>query len=72
MPYVPRISGRECRTALERAGFIFHSQNGSHMKMRKGSLSVSVPDHRELDTGMARAIIRQAGLTVDEFKDLLK
>ncbi len=33
---------------------------------------VTVPDHRELDTGTLRAIIRQAGLTVEEFIDLLQ
>ena len=30
-----------------------------------------VPDHKELDRGTLRAIIRQANLTVDEFNDLL-
>jgi predicted RNA binding protein YcfA (HicA-like mRNA interferase family) len=33
---------------------------------------VSVPKHKELDRGTLRSIIRQAGLTLDEFKDLLK
>ncbi len=33
---------------------------------------VIVPDHRVLDRGTLRAVIRQAGLSVDEFTDLLK
>ncbi|MFB3139521.1 MAG: type II toxin-antitoxin system HicA family toxin, partial [Phycisphaerales bacterium] len=32
----------------------------------------TIPDHRELDRGTLRAIIRQAGLTVDEFLALLR
>ncbi len=32
---------------------------------------IVIPDHRELDTGTLRSIIRQAGLTVDEFIALL-
>jgi predicted RNA binding protein YcfA (HicA-like mRNA interferase family) len=35
------------------------------------SARVTIPDHRELDSGTLRAIIRQAGLTVEEFVALL-
>jgi hypothetical protein len=35
-------------------------------------LSLSVPDHRELDRGLLRGLIRKAGLTVEEFVKLLK
>ncbi len=33
--------------------------------------ALTIPNHRELDAGMLRAIIRAAGLTVEEFRDLL-
>jgi len=34
--------------------------------------SLSIPDHRELDRGLLRKLIRQSGLTVDEFMELLE
>jgi len=73
MSKLPRVSGRECVGVLERAGFVFKRQEGSHMVMRRSSpfAQVTVPDHRELDKGTLRAIIRHAGLTVDEFLRLL-
>lgn len=69
----PRISGRECVRALEKAGFSVIRQKGSHIIMRRADpfAQVVVPDHRELHTGTLRDIIRDAGLTVDEFIDLL-
>jgi predicted RNA binding protein YcfA (HicA-like mRNA interferase family) len=40
------LSGRRVRAALERAGFAFVRQKGSHMILRRGSTWVVVPDHR--------------------------
>ena len=73
MSGLPRISGRECARALEKAGFLFKRQEGSHIVMRRDNpfSQVVVPDHKELDRGTLRAIIRQAGLGVDEFVGLL-
>ncbi|MDX2140692.1 MAG: type II toxin-antitoxin system HicA family toxin [Chloroflexota bacterium] len=72
---LPVISGQECRRALEKVGFVLDRQRGSHMIMRRDepppARTVVVPDHRELDRGTLRGIIRQAGLTVDEFLALL-
>jgi len=70
---LPRISGRECIHALERAGFQVTRQRGSHVMLRRDDpfARVTVPDHRELDSGTLRAIIRQAGMTVEEFVALL-
>jgi len=58
---------------LERIGFVLKRQEGSHMVMRRDQpfAQVVVPDHRELDRGTLRAIIRSAGLSVEEFKSLL-
>jgi predicted RNA binding protein YcfA (HicA-like mRNA interferase family) len=69
----PRISGRTCVRALEKAGFSVVRQKGSHIIMRRNEpfAQVTVPDHRELHTGTLRDIIRDAGMTVDEFIDLL-
>jgi predicted RNA binding protein YcfA (HicA-like mRNA interferase family) len=74
MSKLPRISGRECARALELAGFLMKRQESTHMILRRENpfAQVVIPDHRELDRGTLRAIIRHAGLSVDEFIRLLK
>ena len=59
--------------ALQRAGFSLKRQEGSHIILRRDTpfAQVVVPDHKELDRGTLRAILRHAGLTVEEFTDLL-
>jgi predicted RNA binding protein YcfA (HicA-like mRNA interferase family) len=73
MSGLPQISGRDCVKALQKAGFIIKRQQGSHIILRRNEpfAQVVVPDHQELDRGTLRAIIRQAGLSVDEFLSLL-
>ncbi len=73
MTKLPRISGRECVKALERLGFYFKRQEGSHIILRKDNpfAQIVVPDHKELDRGTLRAIIHQANLSVDEFINAL-
>lgn len=73
MSALPRISGWECVKALAKAGFHLKRQEGSHMVLRRDDpfAQVVVPDHKELDRGTLRALIRQAGLGVDEFLRLL-
>jgi len=70
---LPRVSGRECVRALERAGFFVRRQEGSHIILRRNEPfgQLVVPDHKELDRGTLRAIIRQSGLTVEDFVSLL-
>jgi predicted RNA binding protein YcfA (HicA-like mRNA interferase family) len=71
---LPRISGREVVKALMKAGYEQDRQRGSHIILRQAvspHRRMVVPDHREVAKGTLRAIIRQAGLTVDEFKALL-
>ena len=73
MSNLPRISGRECVKALTKTGFYFKRQEGSHIILRRDDPfgQIVVPDHKELDRGTLRAIIRSAGLGVDEFKRML-
>jgi predicted RNA binding protein YcfA (HicA-like mRNA interferase family) len=70
---LPRISGRECVRALGAVGFYVKRHKGSHIVLRRDDpfAQVVVPDHKELDRGTLRAIIRHAGLSVDEFLQLL-
>lgn len=74
MPRLPTdLSGRQVRRALERAGFDFRRQRGSHMILRRTDppARVVVPDHRSIRLGTLRRIINDAGLSVDEFLKLL-
>jgi predicted RNA binding protein YcfA (HicA-like mRNA interferase family) len=65
----PAISAKVCIRALERAGFRFAAQKGSHVKLRNDETGrrCVVPIHPELAAGTLASIIRQAGLTPDEF-----
>jgi len=72
---LPRLSGREVVAALAKSGYARDRQHGSHIIRRRTEpphRRLVVPDHREIAKGTLRAIIRQAGLTVDEFTDLLR
>ncbi|HEY3412692.1 MAG TPA: type II toxin-antitoxin system HicA family toxin [Armatimonadota bacterium] len=73
MSGLPRISGRECVRALEHIGFKVVRRKGSHIVLVRESPAAQIvePDHRELDSGTLRAIIRHSGLGVDEFKALM-
>jgi len=73
MSTLPRISGRECVKALLKRGFIQKRQHGSHIILRRDQpfTQLVIPDHKELDRGTLRAIIRQAGLSVEEFLRLI-
>ncbi len=74
MSKLPVISGRDCIKALGKSRFYFKRQEGSHITLRRDDpfAQVVVPDHKELDRGTLRAIIRQAGLAVDEFVRLME
>jgi predicted RNA binding protein YcfA (HicA-like mRNA interferase family) len=73
MSKLPKLSGRECIKALSQVGFYFKRQEGSHIILRRDDpfAQLVVPDHTELDKGTLRAIIRQSGLSIDEFVKLL-
>lgn len=74
MSTLPQVSGREVVAALAKAGYAFDRQSGRHIILRNLAppfRRLVVPDHREIAKGTLRAIIRQAGLTVDDFIALL-
>ncbi len=73
MSLLGNISGKEAVKAFQKAGWIHRGQVGSHAVLTKtGSpANLSVPQHKELGIGILRALIRQSGLSVDEFKSLL-
>ncbi len=67
MPKLPVVSGSEVIRALQRLGFIVIRQRGSHVILRRGSQGCVVPDHREVKTGTLAGLLKQAGVSVDEF-----
>jgi len=70
-PPLPVVSGADVIKALVVAGFVEVSQRGSHRKLRNGEATVIVPMHKELAFGTFRSIIRQSGISVEEFLALL-
>lgn len=66
---LPRISGAQAIRALERLGFSRRRQKGSHVVMRKEDRMLVVPLHKELKSGTLRHIIRQSGVSREEFLD---
>lgn len=73
MSKLPGISGAECVKALTKKGFYFKRQEGSHIILRRDDPFAQVvdPNHKELDKGTLRSIIRMANLSVDEFIQML-
>lgn len=68
------ISGKAAVRAFRKAGWDYVGQVGSHVILTKSSVRVnlSVPQHKELSAGTVRALIRNAGMTVEEFLLCLK
>ena len=73
MSKLPQISGKDCIKALEQAGFFVKRKKGSHIILCRDETfaEVVIPNHKTLDKGTLRAIIRQVDLDVDEFIELL-
>ncbi len=70
MPKFKRLSGADIVKILGQFGFYIKSQKGSHIKLRREIddhyQTLTVPNHRELDTGTCRAIFRQASEYIPE------
>jgi predicted RNA binding protein YcfA (HicA-like mRNA interferase family) len=66
---LPVMSGREVVRIFKSLGWEAVRQTGSHIIMTKDEelVTLSVPDHREVAKGTLRSLIRNAGLTVEEF-----
>ena len=76
MPDLKVLSGQQVRNILESQGFVFVSQKGSHIKLRRTvendsglvAFTAIVPDHKTLKTGTLSGIIRQSGLPRELFE----
>ena len=65
MPKLRRLSGAEAISVFQGFGFVILKQSGSHIKLRRISgagekQTLTIPNHRQLDTGTCHAIFRQA------------
>jgi predicted RNA binding protein YcfA (HicA-like mRNA interferase family) len=67
------LRARDVVRAFERLGWQAERQRGSHMILtRPGhAATLSVPDHPQVARGTLRALIKKAGLTVEEFMKAL-
>ena len=69
---LPVISGVQFVRVIERIGYYRDHTEGSHMMLvHPERRRLSVPNQRELGRGLLRALIRDAGLTREEFFQLL-
>lgn len=73
MSRLGNISGRDAVKAFQKDGWRTIGQVGSHLVMVKEGMRVnlSIPQHKELSIGTIRALVRNAGMTVDDFLRLL-
>ena len=72
MSRLPMISGDDLVRALRKVGYEWDHTEGSHMiLLNAASRRLSVPRHRELGRGILTKFIKQAGLTREEFLELL-
>ncbi|MBI4753669.1 type II toxin-antitoxin system HicA family toxin [Candidatus Desantisbacteria bacterium] len=74
MSKLPVASGKQLCKVLEKIGYFMDHQTGSHIILRNENppyCRLTVPDHKEIAKGTLRSVIRQAGLTVEEFEGIL-
>ena len=73
MGTLANISGAEAAKAFIKLGWRTVGQKASHLILTFPGLrcNLSIPQHKELSVGTLRALIRNAGITVDRFLELL-
>ena len=74
MTKLPVVSGKDAVKALLKVGYDVDHQRGSHIVLRQNASPfrrITIPNHKEISKGTLRAIIREAGLTIEEFSELL-
>ena len=74
MSKLPAVSCRQAVAAFKKVGYEVDHQTGSHVILRNREYPfrrLTVPNHKEIAKGTFRSLIREAGLTVDEFVALL-
>lgn len=72
-PRLPNITAKKAAQAFCRGGFEVEGQRGSHMRLRnKKGIMIVIPMHYgDIKRPLLKAVIKQAGLTEDQFRALL-
>ena len=70
MPKLPGVNHQRAVKALTKAGFVVDRES-KHIFLSKGSRKAVIPRNNPVDAYTMAAIVRDAGLTIDEFKALL-
>jgi len=73
-PNLPVVSGLDCIKALEKVGYQAVRQKGNHIRLKdinEKKSPITIPAHKELRPGLLKKVLRDAELTVEEFKQLL-
>jgi len=71
---LPVISGKQVCTILKRINYYVDHQTGSHLILRNENYPyrrITIPNHKEIAKGTLRSTVRQTGLTLEEFKELI-
>ena len=74
MSKLPAVSAREAVKAFQKVGYLLDHQTGGHIILRHQDpphRRLTVPNHAEIAKGTLRSLLRQAGLTVEQFRALL-
>ncbi len=75
MPRLPLLSGDRAVKYFEKLGYQVIRQRGSHIRMRHltdpSKQPLSIPRHKQLGRGLLRKLLRDSGLSIEEFVDLL-
>jgi predicted RNA binding protein YcfA (HicA-like mRNA interferase family) len=72
---LPTVSGKDLCKLLKKIGYVIDHQTGSHLVLRNENpphRRLTIPAHKEIAKGTLRAILRHAGLTVEEFEKLMR
>ena len=75
MSKLPPISGRDAIKAFMKIGYMVARQKGSHVRLLHSNAfkkPLTVPDHKVLGKGLLRKLLRDAGISLDDFIKLLK
>lgn len=74
MSKLPVVSGKDTLKVFQKIGYQFDHQTGSHMILRLVTppfRRLTIPNHKEIAKGTLRSLLREAGMTVEEFTKLL-
>jgi predicted RNA binding protein YcfA (HicA-like mRNA interferase family) len=67
----PVLKPEEVIRVLQKTGFTFKSQKGSHVKYTRNGRAVIIPMHEEIRKGTLKSILSQAGISLEELQNLL-